>query len=344
MPNSQDTQRRGPWQPAEDNKLLKLIEIHGPENWVKLSELVSTRTAKQCRERYHQKLKPDLNHTPITEAEGQQIAELFKRMGPRWAEISRMLGNRSDNAVKNYWNGSQNRQKRDEQRRHRHHYRSSHSHSEPSRSALHLQQPLPPHHYTQQYSHYHEQQQYEQEQQYRHRQHYQHHQYHRSQESHYSSPPASSPTRFDAVRMAAQPAGTTLPPLCPTARPYSQHEQHHHHARGPRSTLLPSINTTFQPPTAAPLPSPHWSTGHESPLSSPESATFDQSRLYYSHDADWRPATRDSSCTVGSVAAHPYSRHFHDQNQVPRRLPSPADEKEDKSAKDDRMTLKTILC
>ena len=33
-------------------------------------------------------------------------------MGKRWAEIARRLGNRSDNAVKNWWNGSMNRRKR----------------------------------------------------------------------------------------------------------------------------------------------------------------------------------------------------------------------------------------
>ena len=70
------------------------------------------RSPKQCRERYHQNLKPTLNHEPISPEEGEIIEQLVQDMGKRWGEIARRLGNRSDNAVKNWWNGSMNRRKR----------------------------------------------------------------------------------------------------------------------------------------------------------------------------------------------------------------------------------------
>lgn len=104
--------RRGPWVPEEDNALIELVRTQGPNNWVRISQQLRHRTPKQCRERYHQNLKPSLNHEPISTQEGEVIEQLVNEMGKRWAEIARRLGNRSDNAVKNWWNGSMNRRKR----------------------------------------------------------------------------------------------------------------------------------------------------------------------------------------------------------------------------------------
>lgn len=104
--------RRGPWLPEEDNALVELVRTQGPNNWVRISQQLQYRSPKQCRERYHQNLKPSLNHEPISTQEGEMIERLVNDMGKRWAEIARRLGNRSDNAVKNWWNGSMNRRKR----------------------------------------------------------------------------------------------------------------------------------------------------------------------------------------------------------------------------------------
>lgn len=104
--------RRGPWLPEEDNALVELVRTQGPNNWVRISQQLQYRSPKQCRERYHQNLKPSLNHEPISTQEGEMIEQLVNDMGKRWAEIARRLGNRSDNAVKNWWNGSMNRRKR----------------------------------------------------------------------------------------------------------------------------------------------------------------------------------------------------------------------------------------
>ncbi|KAH8700635.1 Homeodomain-like protein [Talaromyces proteolyticus] len=106
------THRRGPWVPEEDSTLMQLVHEQGPNNWVRISQQMQFRSPKQCRERFHQNLKPSLNHTPISAEEGLMIERMVNEMGKRWAEIARRLGNRSDNAVKNWWNGSMNRKRR----------------------------------------------------------------------------------------------------------------------------------------------------------------------------------------------------------------------------------------
>ena len=109
--------RRGPWGKDEDKELLRLVHEKGPQNWVNIAAQLGTRTPKQCRERYHQNLKETLDHSPITEEEGHLIESLVAQMGKHWAEIARHLPGRSDNAVKNWWNGGMNRRKRMGERR-----------------------------------------------------------------------------------------------------------------------------------------------------------------------------------------------------------------------------------
>ncbi|KAL8318493.1 hypothetical protein RB597_005669 [Gaeumannomyces tritici] len=54
---------------------MTLVSHQGALNWVRIAQFLGTRTPKQCRERYHQTLKPSLNHEPISPEEGAQIEQ-----------------------------------------------------------------------------------------------------------------------------------------------------------------------------------------------------------------------------------------------------------------------------
>ncbi len=79
--------KRGPWSATEDQYLLHLVNLHGAHNWVRISSTIGTRSPKQCRERFHQNLKPNLNHDPITPEEGVLIEQMVAEMGKRFLQL-----------------------------------------------------------------------------------------------------------------------------------------------------------------------------------------------------------------------------------------------------------------
>ncbi|KAG6205148.1 hypothetical protein E4U34_000148 [Claviceps purpurea] len=84
QPGAAVTRRKGAWLPSEDDLLKSRVLNKGASDWVEKSRYVGTRTAKQCRERWHQTLNPDLNHAPITREEGDIILDWVTQNGTPW--------------------------------------------------------------------------------------------------------------------------------------------------------------------------------------------------------------------------------------------------------------------
>ena len=91
------------WTPEEDEKLLQWVQEHGAKDWRLLAEKLPGRDRRQCRNRWHDKVNPDINGGPWSEDEDKILMDNHKTLGSKWSKYRTLLPGRTYQAIGNRW-------------------------------------------------------------------------------------------------------------------------------------------------------------------------------------------------------------------------------------------------
>ena len=97
------------WSELEDEVLVAIVSGVGAKRWnAVLHEFRqvfpgTTKTYKQCRERWFNHANPTIRKGPYSPEEKQEVYKLHQQYGNRWNLIARAMTGRSDSSIKTFF-------------------------------------------------------------------------------------------------------------------------------------------------------------------------------------------------------------------------------------------------
>jgi hypothetical protein len=98
--------------PDEDILLVDLVQRQGLGDWGQIAAMMDNKTARQCRERYHNYLQDEPRNPDWTFEEDAILVTKYNELGPNWEAIARFLSSRISIFIKNRFEFLQREEKR----------------------------------------------------------------------------------------------------------------------------------------------------------------------------------------------------------------------------------------